>query len=271
LNNTFNKSITDIIKDRHSVRTYKDVELSKDIIEKIETHLKEINNSEGIFGGKIRVNLIEKDDNDKETKLGTYGVIKGANYYLTAAYDKREMGLYDLGYLFEQVVLYCTSLNLGTVWLGGTFNKGKFAKAIDLKSNETLPIVSPVGIEAEKKTFIAKVFGTNTNKRKAFNEIFFKNNFDMPLTYEEAGDFGEVLENVRLAPSAVNKQPWRIVKENDNFHIYNEGKIEMSKIDMGIALCHFHLSAKEKGLKGEFKVLNEKDSDKFKYLVSWIG
>ncbi|MCC3866659.1 nitroreductase family protein [Terrisporobacter mayombei] len=268
MNNTFNKSITEIIKARHSVRTYKDIELSKDIIEKIESYLKEINNSEGIFGGKIRVNLIEKDDN--ETKLGTYGVIKGATYYLTAAYDKSEMGLYDLGYLFEKVVLYTTSLNLGTVWLGGTFNKGKFANAIDLKNNEVLPIVSPVGVEADKKSFIAKVFGSNTDKRKAFNEIFFKNNFDTPLAYEEAGDFGEVLENVRLAPSAVNKQPWRIVKENDNFHIYNEGKIEMSKIDMGIALCHFHLSAKEKGLKGEFKVLNDKESDKFKYLVSWI-
>lgn len=271
MNNTFNKSITEIIKYRHSVRTYKDVELSNDIIEKIESYLKEINNSEGIFGGKIRVNLIEKNDDGKETKLGTYGVIKGATYYLTAAYDKSEMGLYDLGYLFEKVVLYCTSLSLGTVWLGGTFNKGKFAKVIDLKSNEVLPIVSPVGIEAEKKSFIAKVFGGNTNKRKEFNDIFFKDNFNTPLTYEEAGEFGEVLENVRLAPSAVNKQPWRIVKENSNFHIYNEGKIEMSQIDMGIALCHFHLTAKEKGLKGEFKVLNEKESDNFKYLISWIG
>ena len=66
MNNTFNKSITEIIKARHSVRTYKDLELSKDIIEKIETYLKEINNSEGIFGSKIRVNLIQKYDNDKK-------------------------------------------------------------------------------------------------------------------------------------------------------------------------------------------------------------
>lgn len=271
MSNIFNKSITEIIKMRHSVRTYENKRLSDDNIEKIESYLKEINNSKGIFGGEIRVNLVKQNDNDKESKLGTYGVIKGANYYLTAACDKSQNGLYDLGYLFEKVVLYCTNLDLGTVWLGGTFNKGKFAKAIDLKDNEVLPIVSPVGIEAGQKSFIAKVFGKNTNKRKEFGTLFFKDNFDTPLTYEEAGEYGEVLENVRLAPSAVNKQPWKVVNENNNFHIYNEGKTEMSQIDIGIALCHFEMTAKEKRLSGEFKVLENKDNDKFKYIVSWVG
>lgn len=271
MSKTFNKSINDIIKTRHSVRTYENSELSSDVIKKIEVYLEEINSSKGLFGEKIRVNLVKKNDGDKEIKLGTYGVIKGANYYLTAAYDKSENGLYDLGYLFEKVVLFCTSIDLGTVWLGGTFNKGKFAKAIELKESEALPIVSPVGIEAEKKSFIAKMFGGNTNKRNEFSSIFFKENFDTPLSFGEASEYGQVLENVRLAPSAMNKQPWRIVKEGKNYHIYNEGKMEMSQIDIGIALCHFELSVKEKGLNGEFKVLSDKNNDKFKYVISWIG
>lgn len=267
--NTFNKSITEIIKIRHSVRTYENTKLQDDLLEKIESYIKEINDSQGVFGEKIRVNLIKKHENNKETKVGTYGVIKGANYYLTAAYNKSENGLYDLGYLFEKLALHCTDLGLGTVWLGGTFNKGDFATAVNLKDNESLPIVSPIGIESNKKTLIAKMFGVNTNRRKEFSTIFFKGDFNTPLTYEEAGEYGEVLENVRLAPSAVNKQPWRIVKEGKNFHIYNEAKMEMNKIDIGIALCHFELSAKEKGLAGEFKVLDDKSSDK--YVISWMG
>lgn len=267
--NTFNKSITEIIKIRHSVRTYENTKLQDDLLEKIESYIKEINDSQGVFGEKIRVNLIKKHENNKETKVGTYGVIKGANYYLTAAYNKSENGLYDLGYLFEKLALHRTDLGLGTVWLGGTFNKGDFATAVNLKDNESLPIVSPIGIESNKKTLIAKMFGVNTNRRKEFSTIFFKGDFNTPLTYEEAGEYGEVLENVRLAPSAVNKQPWRIVKEGKNFHIYNEAKMEMNKIDIGIALCHFELSAKEKGLAGEFKVLDDKSSDK--YVISWMG
>ena len=40
-----------------------------------------------------------------------------------------------------------------------------------------------------------------------------KNSFAEPLTEEEAGDYQFPLEMLRLAPSAVNKQPWRVVAD----------------------------------------------------------
>ena len=58
--------------------------------------------------------------------------------------------------------------------------------------------------------------------------------------------------------------------QGNNYHIYSEGKIEISRIDIGICLCHFYLSAKEKGLKGEIHVLNGKEDNKYKYIASWI-
>ena len=61
---------------------------------------------------------------------------------------------------------------------------------------------------------------------------------------------------VRLAPSAVNRQPWRILVDQNCVHFYlkrtkgfNGGKIDMQKIDMGIALCHFDLMCEELGIK----------------------
>jgi hypothetical protein len=271
MSNTFNKPITEIIKLRNSVRSYENADLSKEVKEKIQTYLDEINNSEGVFGGKVRIKLVEKDDGDKEIKLGTYGVIRGAKYYLAVACEKSKYDLEDLGFLFEKVILYCTSLGLGTVWMGGTFNKSNFSKAMKLKETEILQIISPVGIEGGKKSIISKMFGRNTLKRKDFNQVFFNENFETPLTYEAAKEYSEVLEMVRLAPSAMNKQPWRILKEGNNFHIYSDSKIEMGRVDMGICLCHFSLTAKEKGLKGEIKVLSDKSIDKYKYLASWIG
>ena len=64
-----------------------------------------------------------------------------------------------------------------------------------------------------------------------------------------------MLEAVRLAPSAVNKQPWRVVVCGDRAHFYekrSKGYVsadgwDIQKIDMGIALSHFELAAKEKG------------------------
>ena len=66
--NIFNKPINEIIKSRQSVRTYENNELPKDVLNKVKTYVYEINNSKGIFGDKIRINLIEKNDENKETK-----------------------------------------------------------------------------------------------------------------------------------------------------------------------------------------------------------
>ena len=98
------KSIKEIISVRHSVRNYSDEPLSDEIINKVNSYIKDLTNP---FNKEVRIELIEKDESNEDIKLGTYGVIKGANYYLTAAYDKSDdKGLYDIGYLLEKVVLF---------------------------------------------------------------------------------------------------------------------------------------------------------------------
>lgn len=268
MGNIFKVSIDEVIRSRHSVRNYEDKLISQDLIKNIEDYIENIDNP---FGNKVRVKLIKKDDSNKDLKLGTYGVIKGARYYLSVACENEEFGLEALGYTFEKVVLYCTSLGLGTVWLGGTFNKGEFAKAMNIGSNEIVPIVSPLGYEGGKKSFLASIMGNNNNKRKDYSEVFFNNNFNTPLSKEVAKEYSEVLEMVRIAPSAMNKQPWRILKSGNEFHFYRDGNNNFNKIDIGIALCHFHLTAKENGLDGEFKILENRLESKYNYVISWIS
>lgn len=53
----------------------------------------------------------------------------------------------------EELILYATSLGLGTCWIGGTFKKGQFAKAMEVNQEEILPIISPIGYESENKSF----------------------------------------------------------------------------------------------------------------------
>ncbi|PRR83863.1 nitroreductase family protein [Clostridium vincentii] len=90
----------------------------------------------------------------------------------------------------------------------------------------------------------------------------------------------QVLENVRLASSAVNKQPWRILKSGNDFYFFKIGKKNLEvegyknyKMDMGIAMCHFDLSCIEFGIKGKFIKTNTElkvESDDYKYVISWI-
>ncbi len=78
--------------------------------------------------------------------------------------------------MFEQVILFCTDLGLGTCWLGGSFNRSDFKKQIQLTANEKLRIVSPVGYASDRKRFLEKYIVKADNKhasRKSFEELFW--------------------------------------------------------------------------------------------------
>ena len=136
-----NQSIFQLIKSRQSIRTYSSEPIESEILDKIQEYIDNITNP---FNRKVCIEIL-KPNNYQTNKLGTYGVIKNPSYFLVAYCEDKPFALEALGYAFEKVILYCTSLNLGTVWLGGTFNKSKFAKAINLKEGYILPVVSPVG------------------------------------------------------------------------------------------------------------------------------
>ena len=124
-------------------------------------------------------------------------------------------------------------------------------------------------------------FVAASDKRKPWNELFYLHDIDNFLDDENSGSFNTPLECVRMAPSASNKQPWRIIKGKgqDAFHFYLKRTpgyenivkdIKLQNVDMGIAMCHFELSAKELGLKGDWNVNDPQiKSDGMEYIVSW--
>ena len=141
-------------------------------------------------------------------------------------------------------------------------NRSAFEQAMKLGENEMMPCATPVGYTAKKMSIRETVMrkAIKADERLPFEQLFFDGSFDAPLTKEKAGEFAEPLEMVRLAPSAVNKQPWCVVVADNTAHFYlkrskgfgHEGKLDMQMIDMGIALCHFALTAKENGLSISF-------------------
>lgn len=272
----FNASVIEIIKKRRSVRTYakKPIEQGKkDIIKK---------EMENLRGEKFRFEMIDFSFQEG-VKIGTYGMIKGASTFIIGILDKKSLHdkhvTVDFGYAFEEIVLKCTDLDLGTCWLAATFNSKDVMKMITLKANEQIVIVSPLGY-GEKMRGMEKFARliAKSNKRKPWEEIFFYQDFNTPLSKEEAGDYAEVLDMVRLGPSATNAQPWRILKTDNTYDIYvattsgseKEGeKLNVTYNDIGIAKTHFEYSAKEKGLKGHWVKNNNYKEEKFTYVCSW--
>ena len=143
-----------------------------------------------------------------------------------------------------------------------------------MNNNEKLRIVSPVGYASDRKRFLEKYIvraDKNHTSRKPFGELFFNKNFGTPLTESAAGIFLKPLEMVRLAPSANNKQEWRVLLEDKALHFYKKPYPMFDTIDMGIALCHFELTCRELKIDGRFEVLNDlSDYNEKKYVISWI-
>jgi nitroreductase len=285
---SLSQPVTEIIKARTSWRSYAPDPMARETRAKLEAILAE--DTAGPFGSAGRFQLVTASDEDRDALrgLGTYGFIKGATGFIVGAIKQGDRHLEDYGYLFERIILHCTDLGLGTCWMGGTFKKSNFEKKIDPGPDEIVPAVSPVGIPTPARStrdrLIRRSAGSKT--RLPWDHLFFNASFNTPLTETEAGDYAVPLEMVRIGPSASNKQPWRIVKEAGKgfYHFYlrrspgygkNMGKlglVDLQRLDMGIAMCHFELSANEAGLTGKWTSQPPAHSlpEGTEYITSWI-
>ena len=245
---------TEIIRNRKSVRTYKEQPIPEETLNQVRDYLE---HDTGLFEVPVAFSIL----NVREAGVSS-PVILGADTYVAGKYKKQKNAELSFGYAFEKFILYATSLGLGTVWLAATIDRKAFEKAVHLKEDEVMPAVTPIGYAADKRSIRESMMrkGMKSDSRLPFEELFFHGSFQNPLNESDAGIWQLPLEMVRLAPSATNKQPWRVVAEKDRVHFYEkktpgyakESTGDIQKVDLGIALCHFEIAAKEGGLKGKF-------------------
>lgn len=270
--------IIETIKRRRSVRTYQDKALEPDVREKLQRYMDSLENP---FGQPVKKYMIDKKVATEGERLGTYGLIKGANTFLGISVPDTDLAHVAAGYEFENLILEATALGLGTVWLAATFNREGFASAMGIPKDELFPAISPVGYPAAKRSLTESLMRTamRSSTRKEWDTLFFLNDFRTPLTKEMAGDYAEPLEMVRLAPSDKNTQPWQVLKSGNSFHFYVVRKSGISReeeiikrVDAGIALSHFHQTALELGLKGHFRQAEQASVERPQnscYIISW--
>ena len=139
---------------------------------------------------------------------------------LIAIYSEEAEGyLENIGFLFQQMDLYLQTLGLGVCWLGmGRMNPKTTQQVEGMKFVILLSFGHPKGDQLRRD---GKGF-----KRKSMEHI---------------SDKADVrLEPARLAPSAVNSQPWYFTHEDDTIHVYCSQK--GSPLDAGIALAHLYIA-----------------------------
>ncbi len=283
----FSTSITEIIQQRYSCRTYEVQPLDEDLIGKINDFIQLKHTSP--FNGHVRFKLLEIPELDQIEKkqIGTYGFIRGAQYFIIGAIKDTDKSLEHFGYQMERLILYATDLGLGTCWVGGTLRRNKFAAHINVTESEIVPAIAPVGYPSTSRRKIDRLakWAARSKKRKPWEDIFFEGDVKHPLTQERAGNYDIPLEMIRIAPSASNRQPWRAIKESDgqNYHFFINRRggwynrllpfPDFPRIDLGIAVCHFDLTIQEIGLEGNWSCMEPEviAPTHFEYCISWIS
>jgi hypothetical protein len=262
---TMDRPIGEIVRRRFSCRTYLAKPVSEEDRSKLRERLGRL--GAGPFGSRLRLDLVAASDDDATAlkSLGTYGTIRNPQGFVVGVMGEGKKNLEDFGYVMEVAVLQAADLGLGTCWLGGFFQRSRFAARAGATGEESVPAVVSIGYCADAAGS-GGLFGriSRRSTRLPPERLFFAGGFDRALAPDEAAAFAPALDAVRLAPSASNKQPWRIVRQQERWHFFLRrtpgyrngmlarlaGRADLQRIDLGIAMCHFDLAARGAGLSG---------------------
>ena len=211
--------LKDCIYKRKSVRKYTDTAVNADTVASIARFLAE---AKPLYPDiKVRVEILPRSK--------VHSLFKWTPPQAIAFYSEEKDGyLENAGFLLQQVDLYLHSIGLGSCWLG--MGKPNVKADVPLEEGWKFVIMLAFGYPAEE---IAR--GTDGFNRNTLAEI------------SDRAD--ERLEAARLAPSAINSQPWYFTHEGETLHAWQSQKGmlraamlgRMNQIDMGIALAHLYV------------------------------
>ena len=158
-----------------------------------------------------------------------------APYFLAVYAQQLEGSRSNAGNLAEQIALYLHSRGIGTCFVGGMKPpKGTCA---------------PEGMEF----VIMLAFGLPRSELNRPAEKAPRRSMDRICVYkqEPLRATQQLVEAARLAPSSLNRQPWKFVVYRNRLHIFEvqrkHGKSQSSfqEIDMGIMMAHILMAAEE--------------------------
>lgn len=260
-------NLIEAIEHRKSTRKYKNKKLNQRTLDEIKRKLEEPDELDTVFSSDIGGHIKDREEIEDLTKgiIGDYGKILSPHYLILST-EKEKNNLVDLGYVGEKIVLELTKKKIGTCWIGKFGNKQRIKKRIGL-STQKLPMA-----------FIAFGEAQNTPLR---NQNPSRKDLEELTVEGDIKRFNELLRIVKLAPSAINRQPWRfkIKKDRIDFFLTKKGFVKkilnrvsniktLDYIDIGIALRHAEIASCHYNQKMVFEDLGLRSEQNLEYIIS---
>lgn len=184
---------------------------------------------------------------------------RGEEYCILLYSEKKENYLQNVGYIGEQLDLYLTQKNIGTLWFGiGKVEEPKY-------ENLDFVIMIAIAKVPDETKFRKDMF---KSKRKPIDEIWVGKHIK------------GVTDIVRFAPSACNTQPWIVENTGNTLNVYRykkKGKRGImpadkvsfyNQIDIGIFLCFIELCLSHEKISYKIELKNDTGTDDEKTLFA---
>lgn len=214
-------TIMEAIKARHSVRSYTEKALPKEIIDALSAEIAACNKE-----GDLHIQLVHNEPEAFAGMMAHYGKFSGVQNYL-AMVGKKSSDLEEkIGYYGERIALKAQMLGLNTCWVALTFSKGTVKKNITVNDDEKMVLVLSLG------------YGTTQgvqHKSRDFSAV-------SEVKGEMPDWFKAGVEAALLAPTAMNQQRFQFELDGETVTLKNRGGF-YTKIDLGIVKYHFETAS----------------------------
>lgn len=231
----------ELLKKRHSVRAFLNVELSKEIQDELKAEVTSINTQ--VAGLKFR--LFFNNSDPFKGFFKSYGSFVNPSNYLAAVVDNGFDNIWEkAGYYAEQFVMKCVQLELGTCFVGGTYDPHSIN--ILLKAGEQILFVVLFGIKSGYLRKKEKILVNFVHRKQYPISHFFEPSDHFEKECEKFPLLKRGTEAVAIAPSALNKRPTRIfisnLEDTPVICAKVDDKNKKNLIDLGIAKFNFNFA-----------------------------
>ena len=188
--------------------------------------------------------------------IGDYGKITDTRAFIAFVGNMADPSVQEkVGYTGEGIILEATALGLSTCWLG-LFNEEMVTSIVELHREEQVLAITPVGYAIMAKDWQER---SMTGLVRSHNRLPLSKLVRGLPQERWPGWVRASLEAARLAPSAVNRQPWSFEAQEDSVlvSIRTRGPdFRVSKrLDCGIAMLHIEVAAGACACTGRWEFL----------------
>lgn len=210
--------LLELMKQRHSVRQYKDTPIEAEKRAVLNELVAQINHDAG-----LHIQICYDEPKCFDSFMAHYGKFTGVSNYIALVGKKSPTLEEQLGYYGEKLVLKAQELGLNTCWVAMTHGKS----CANIDKGEKLVCLISLG------------YGTNegvSHKLKALPEVC-KDPSNAPKWFLDG------MEAALLAPTAMNQQKFFFECLQGSAVKATCGKGFYTKLDLGIVKYHFELGA----------------------------